>query len=95
MKLAAMINAEAEMYQTGIVAVGDICNTTDSIRVKHQSKLLWHNFVEVSGFADNAAQKRLDEMKTILEDFLLTGANQKTTYRHMPHIVFQKVYFSC
>ena len=93
MKLAAMVNAAAEMYQSGIVAVGDICNTTDSIPVKQQSKLLWHNFVEVSGFVDKAAKQRLDEVKTIFEDFLLTGANQKATLSpHAPYSVSKSLF---
>ena len=39
LKMDAMIRAEAEMYKNGIVAVGDICNTTDSIPLKQQSNL--------------------------------------------------------
>lgn len=64
-KLAAMQQAEQEMFASGIVAVGDICNTTDSIPVKQKSKLRWHNFIEVSGFVDNMAQQRLEIVKNI------------------------------
>lgn len=57
-KEQAMIAAAEEMYESGIVAVGDICNTPDSITVKQNSRIHWHNFIEVSGFVDAAAQKR-------------------------------------
>ncbi len=93
MKLEAMINAEAEMYKTGIVAVGDICNTTDSIFVKQQSKLLWHNFIEVSGFVDAAAQQRMDDMKKVYEQFQTTNTKHKTTLApHAPYSVSKKLF---
>jgi len=64
-KLTAMQNAEQEMYNAGIVAVGDICNTVDALEIKKTSKLSWHNFIEVSGFVDAAAHQRLNEAKKI------------------------------
>ena len=68
-KEKAMKLAEEELYESGTVAVGDICNTTDSIPLKKESKIYWHNFIEVSGFVDAAAQKRFDEAKLILDEF--------------------------
>ncbi len=65
----AMQLAEKELYESGTVAVGDICNTTDSILLKKNSNIYWHNFIEVSGFVDAAAQKRFDEAKLILNEF--------------------------
>ena len=62
-KLSAMQQAEANMYREGIVAVADICNTTDSIQVKKQSKLYWKNFIEVSGFVDAGAAGRFAAAK--------------------------------
>ncbi len=68
-KEEAMQNAEKEMYETGTVAVGDICNTADSILLKRNSNIYWHNFIEVSGFVDAAAQKRYNDAKIILQEF--------------------------
>jgi cytosine/adenosine deaminase-related metal-dependent hydrolase len=65
----AIADAEQEMYRAGIVAVGDICNTTDTVATKSSSKIHWHNFVEVSGFVDAGAQKRFDAALEILKDF--------------------------
>ena len=83
LKLDAMGNAEVEMYNCGIIAVGDICNTADSIPVKQQSRLLWHNFIEVSGFADALAEKRFMQMKTVYDQF--QSANQGHTASFSPH----------
>lgn len=93
LKLDAMRQAEAEMYHAGIVAVGDICNTTDSIALKQSSKLLWHNFIEVSGFSAAMAQKRLDEMKMVYEQFQLINPAQKSTFSpHAPYSVSNKLF---
>ncbi len=43
----AMAEAEEEMANNGIVAVGDICNRTDSFELKLKSNLKYHNFIEV------------------------------------------------
>jgi cytosine/adenosine deaminase-related metal-dependent hydrolase len=47
-QLEAMEQVESKMYHSGIVAVGDICNSSDSIAVKKSSKILWHNFIYFS-----------------------------------------------
>lgn len=68
-KQAAMADADRELYEAGIVAVGDICNTTDSILAKSHSRLSWHNFIEVSGFIDASAGKKMADMNIILDRF--------------------------
>lgn len=47
---AAMQSADQEMYQNGIVAVGDISNLLISKAVKQHSLLYYQTFVEVYGF---------------------------------------------
>jgi aminodeoxyfutalosine deaminase len=56
----AITEADATMLQNGIVAVGDICNTHYTIARKKQSKIKYHNFIELSGFAPAAAQQKFD-----------------------------------
>jgi cytosine/adenosine deaminase-related metal-dependent hydrolase len=56
----AMATATEAMLQEGIVAVGDICNTTASIPLKINSPIYWHSFVECMGFADASAPQRLE-----------------------------------
>lgn len=48
--IAAMQNADEEMYNNGIVAVGDISNLLISKSVKQNSQIYYHTFVEVFGF---------------------------------------------
>jgi len=41
--------ADAQMWQNGIVAVGDISNADDSFKTKQSSKIKYHTFIEVLG----------------------------------------------
>ena len=43
----AISSAENEMYDNGIVAVGDICNTLDTVTIKQKHKLAYYSFVEL------------------------------------------------
>jgi len=47
LQLEAMLLADKEMQNQGIVAVGDISNTNNSINVKKQSSLYYHTFIEL------------------------------------------------
>ena len=51
--------AEKEMWENGIVAVGDIGNTADTALVKSKSQIHWQNFVEVLSFTDEKANENL------------------------------------
>lgn len=56
----AMEKAEGEMWQNGIVAVGDICNNTLSIPQKSKGNIYYHNFIEASGFHPSNATERFN-----------------------------------
>ncbi|MFZ4057315.1 MAG: amidohydrolase family protein [Ferruginibacter sp.] len=56
----AMKTQAHTMHQSGIVAVGDICNTIDSIAPKLASPIQWHNFIELTGFDSANAQQRFE-----------------------------------
>ena len=56
--LTAIEEAENEMLQNGIVAVGDICNNTLTLAQKKKRRLYYHNFIEASGFVPSIAEQR-------------------------------------
>jgi cytosine/adenosine deaminase-related metal-dependent hydrolase len=92
-KQQAMVAAEQEMYDSGIVAVGDICNATDSVSLKQKSKLCWHNFIEVSGFVDAVAAKRFDAAQEIAAQFRQQLPQFKTTLSpHAPYSVSKTLF---
>lgn len=91
-KLEAMRRAEKEMYDSGIAAVGDICNTAESIPVKKESRIRWHNFIEVTGFIDAAAGKRLQAGEAIQQSFLEAGLSHTTLSPHAPYSVSKTLF---
>jgi cytosine/adenosine deaminase-related metal-dependent hydrolase len=56
--LEAIAAGEQEMLDNGIVAVGDICNTADTVVQKALGRLYYHNFIETMGFIEQGAQAR-------------------------------------
>lgn len=64
-KHAAFASAEKEMYESGIVGVADICNTTDAIDVKKQSAIRWHSLIETINLYDINAAKTLQNSEGI------------------------------
>ncbi|MES1222562.1 MAG: amidohydrolase family protein, partial [Bacteroidota bacterium] len=62
-------NAENEMLQNGIVAVGDICNTTNTISQKTKRRIYYHNFIEATGFDESSAPQRFEAAKSVFQQF--------------------------
>lgn len=84
----AIEKAEAEMVKNGIVAVGDICNTTDTLFQKEKGHLYYHNFVEVIGFEPAQAQQHFDAYKAVYDDYCRRfDARQVSLTPHAPYSV--------
>lgn len=66
---AAIQAADVAMWHSGIVAVGDICNTTDSLFVKQKSKIKYHNFIEAYSFHPKNAQKDFQKYVSVYWKF--------------------------
>jgi len=66
----AMESADRLMWEEGIQAVGDISNRIDSLQIKTNSAITYHNFIEVSGWMPSVAEKRYRLAKQILDKFL-------------------------
>lgn len=82
---AAIENAEAFMLNNGIVAVGDICNTTDTLRRKQDKKLTYVNFIECSGFVPASARDRYAAAEQVLDQMAATG--KSSIVPHAPYSV--------
>ena len=71
---SGLINAAAEksdhdMFENGIVAVGDISNNNSSIAIKAKSKLHYHTFVEIFGFLPDRAEELFEGAIKLMEEF--------------------------
>ena len=65
----AIISAENEMYNNGIVAVGDICNTLDTLSQKHKNKLAYYSFVELYDLDPTRSDDKINAGLKIQEAF--------------------------
>lgn len=65
----ATILWQQKMYDLGIVAVGDICNGTNSLIAKQKSLLHYHNFIEIFSFNPAKADESLQHGLAILKKF--------------------------
>jgi len=69
-KISEAIGAgEQEMLDGGIMAVGDICNTTDTLEQKRKGHLYYHNFIETIGFIEKSARDRWAHSLAVYDQF--------------------------
>lgn len=66
---AAAIKADNDMYDNGIVAVGDISNTNATAALKAGSKLYYHTFVETFAFIPNRAEEAFNNALALMAEF--------------------------
>jgi aminodeoxyfutalosine deaminase len=86
----AIINAEAQMKANGIVAVGDICNTTYTAMQKKQRNIQYNNFIEVAGVMDSNAVDRYKAVQLLQQQMVVDFAT--TIVPHAPYSVSQKLF---
>lgn len=82
----AIQQAESEMFDNGIVAVGDICNTVDTIHQKNNNKLLYYNFIETFEVNDNKADFAIKKSLALRGKFRANNM-QATITPHAPYSV--------
>lgn len=93
--LQAIEEAEKFMLQNGIVAVGDICNTTDTIAQKQHSNLYYHNFIEAAGFVPQGAASRFDgalQTQTKFKELSTFSSLHSTIAPHAPYSVSPQLF---
>ncbi|MDA7728998.1 amidohydrolase family protein [Flavobacteriales bacterium] len=84
--LEAIENAEKEMIHNGIVAVGDICNTTDTLFQKQKANLMYYNFIETFGVHENKVDAVFIKAIELRNEF--RAADQKASIvPHAPYSV--------
>lgn len=66
---AAAIKVDHDMYENGIVAVGDISNSNVTVPIKAQSKIYYHTFVETFSFTPERADATFEAALQLMEQF--------------------------
>ncbi len=84
-----IIEAEKEMIQNGIVAVGDISNGLDTLAIKNKQHVFYQTFVECFGLDENYAKTITEKAKSIKNEF--EKHSNATVVLHAPYSVSEKL----
>lgn len=87
---AAIEKAEQEMITNGIVAVGDICNTKDTLSQKQKGNLQYYNFIEIFGVQNEQSEKIIEKGIDLRDRFRAIGQSA-TIVPHAPFSVPPKL----
>lgn len=94
-KITARHKAFHSMLQHGVVAVGDIANTTDTLDLRVQDKMHFHSFVEALGF-NTSPQKQFDYAVAVHQGFNGQAKESKILRQsivpHAPYSVSQQLF---
>lgn len=91
MKMDAIQSADEEMWRNGIEAVGDICNTADTLETKRNSRIKYHSFVEVFSFDSSKAKEVLTEGIRVANVYAERGL-KATIVPHAPYSVSEELF---
>lgn len=81
-------NADQEMYDKGIVAVGDISNQVDTAAKKTKSKLRYYTFVEMFDFMqDHLTEPTIEQYSKVIQAFSNTDKDKVNFTPHAPYSV--------
>lgn len=86
-----MGKADILMHQNGISVVGDICNSTISIKSKQSSVLYFHSFIESICIQDSEVENRMIQYTSILKEFEKNGLDCSLAL-HAPYTCSTELY---
>jgi cytosine/adenosine deaminase-related metal-dependent hydrolase len=95
-KELARAGAYNELVNNGVVAVGDIANSTDTLNLRALDKLHMHTFVEALGFTEANAEKSFGYAHSTYASFAAQPVNNKTLGQsitpHAPYSVSSSLF---
>ena len=90
---AAIEKADQEMYDNGIVAVGDICNKLDTAATKTKSPIRYYSFIEMFDFLQESwAATEFEKYKAVYDGQSSSNGNQKSVVPHAPYSVSKNLF---
>ena len=87
---AGIEKAEEQMLINGIVGVGDICNNLLTIPQKSKRRMIYHNFIELTGFSPAVMLERFDRSAAFLKNYIKSLPAQRSTLS--PHAPYSASY---
>ena len=89
----AIENAEQEMLEGGIVALGDISNAPDTFAVKAKGRMRYHTFLELFDFLQDAgAEKTFADGLAVYEQLELAPGSTRSFAPHAPYSVSKSLF---
>ncbi|GAC1416870.1 MAG: hypothetical protein NVS9B7_24190 [Flavisolibacter sp.] len=92
--LAGIKTGEDEMVNSGIVAVGDICNNAFTLSQKRKQRIDYYNFIEASGWLPSVSENRIKNAYTLFMDFSELSAlhHLSSIVPHAPYSVSKELW---
>ncbi len=84
-QINSMYTADTEMWNKGIVAVGDISNFNKSNIVKKESKIYYHTFIELLGLNPAFANAIVEKGLALQHEFLSGKSCKASLTPHAPY----------
>ncbi|MFN8282757.1 MAG: amidohydrolase family protein [Chitinophagales bacterium] len=89
----AIVREEKNMIESGIVAVGDISNTTDTFAQKCKENLYYYTFVEYFDlFQEENTDKIIEQYDAVFNQLTETKKNKKSKVPHAPYSVSRRLF---
>lgn len=94
---AARHEACSELIEGGVVAVGDIVNTPDTLDLRTRADLHLHTFVECIGSDENGAERRYEAMTAVQAAFAAQPTtagmlSRQSIVPHAPYSVSERLF---
>ena len=90
---SAIMSADQEMFEAGIMAVGDISNVRDTVDAKSKSQMRYYTFVEMFDFhQEQKAQETFDQCYQIFEKFNVRDDHKTSCAPHSPYTVSPELF---
>lgn len=82
--LSSAYAADNYMFNEGVVLCADVCNSSDSFKIKKESRISYLNLLEVFGIDPDKADRRLEDIMRVAG----TAREMDLPYSLVPHSVY-------